>query len=418
MRTLYLDLSMGAAGDMLCAALLELIDDKDAFLNEVNGLFEGVHVSAEAAEKCGITGTHMKVLVDGTEEDDTLHQHDHEHGHDHDHEHDHELEHDHEHDHGHEHHHHHAGLTDILARIDALPCDAASKKHAHAVYERLGAAEAYVHNKPITDIHFHEVGTMDALADITMACLLIEKIRPDQVICSPVCTGSGHVHCAHGILPVPAPATARLLTGIPCYQGPYASELCTPTGAALVGHFASGFSAMPVMTMERIGYGMGKKDFPQANCVRAILGETAEGTEDILEIQCNIDDMTAEELAFAQERILAAGAVDVSMIPAVMKKSRPGTILCVLTRTEVRDAVVEAVFRHTTTLGVREARLSREVLKRSFTEEGRDGMTVTVKHACGHGVEREKPEFEDVARIARERDISLWEAKKLILGDA
>ena len=232
MKTLYLECAMGAAGDMLTAALLELVEDRDAFLRKMNSIgLPGVRVEAEKAVKCGITGTHMKVTVDGEEEesldaDGHDHHHGHDHGEDYDHHHDHDHghedhhEHEHEHDHDHHHgHHHHASVADIESMIDSLDVSGQVKADAKAVYALIAEAESAVHGRPVTEIHFHEVGTLDAVADVVGVCLLMEMIAPDQVLASPVHTGSGHVRCAHGILPVPAPATALILPGIPSYGG-------------------------------------------------------------------------------------------------------------------------------------------------------------------------------------------------------
>ncbi|MBQ7463845.1 MAG: LarC family nickel insertion protein, partial [Lachnospiraceae bacterium] len=276
MKTLFLDCSMGAAGDMLTAALFELLPDeeKGSFINRMNSLgIGGVTVVPEKVKRCGITGTHMKVLIEGREE----HEHDHDHEHDHHHEHVHEHDHDHHHGHGHDHghedgHHSHSSLSDISEQIMALDLDEKVKEDALQVYHIIAGAESAVHDTDITQVHFHEVGTKDALADVLSVCLLMSRIRPDRVVVSPVCTGSGSVKCAHGILPVPAPATALILKDIPVYQGDIKSELCTPTGAALVKYFADEFSGMPVMKVDAIGYGMGTKDFERANTVRAFLG--------------------------------------------------------------------------------------------------------------------------------------------------
>ena len=259
MKTLYLECNMGAAGDMLTAALLELAGDRKAFTDRMNALgLPGVHVTAEEAVKCGITGTHMKVTVDGAEEEslDAEEHHDHHHDHDHKHYHDHDHHHDHEH-HGH---HHHASVKDIEEVIDGLDVSERVKKDAKAVYALIADAESRVHGRPVSEIHFHEVGTMDAVTDVVGVCLLMEMLSPDQVIASPVHTGSGQVRCAHGILPVPAPATALILEGIPSYGGSVKGELCTPTGAALLKHFVSRFGDRPVMAVEAVGYGMGKRD--------------------------------------------------------------------------------------------------------------------------------------------------------------
>lgn len=453
MKTLYLECGMGAAGDMLTAALLELMPDPEAAVAELNGLeIPGVQFSKEAVSKCGIGGTHMTVKVHGEEESeemfhhhhehhdhsheqehdhesachehhDHLHEHeDHEHAHEHTHEHeDHEHAHEHSHEHTHEHgdaghtHHHHSSLHDIEHIVCGhLNIPEQVKQDVMAVYGLIAEAESHAHGVPVTEIHFHEVGTMDAIADITAVCLLMNKIAPDQVIVSPVHVGSGHVHCAHGILPVPAPATAYILNGVPMYGGAVKGELCTPTGAALLKHFATRFGDMPVMRTAAIGYGMGKKDFEQANCIRAMLGETENAGDSVLQLECNVDDMTAEELGFAMETILAAGALEVYTVAAGMKKSRPGTILCVLCHEDAKKKMVRTIFRNTTTIGVREHRCSRYTLKRSFETVQTPYGDVQKKLSSGYGVTREKYEYEDLARIAREQGLSLAEVRKSI----
>ena len=411
MSILYLDCSMGAAGDMLSAALLELLPDPEEFVREVNALgLPGVQVEREAAVKCGITGTHMKVTVHGGEEESLDHRHEHHH--------DHEHEHDHHHDHGHDHdhvHHHHSGLHDIEHIVrDHLPLSQRVKDDIMPVYGLIAQAESHAHGVPMEEIHFHEVGTLDAVADITMVCMLMERLSPSQVIVSPIRVGSGQVRCAHGILPVPAPATAHILQGLPIYAGDIRAELCTPTGAALLKHFAARFGEMPIMRAQAVGYGMGKKDFEAANCVRAFLGEETGEQGSVLELSCNVDDMTAEELGFAMDRLFDGGALDVFTIPIGMKKSRPGTLLQVLCRPEDRGAMTELLFRHTTTLGVREASLRRYTLERRVeTADGPCGP-VHRKVSAGYGVTRSKYEFEDLAAIARAKDISLREAAGLL----
>ena len=415
MKTLYLDLSMGAAGDMLAAALLELLPDPDSFLAELNGLgIPGVRYQRERAVKCGVTGTHLAVTVDGEEE----HSHDH-HPHDHGHEHHHDQgTHDHEHRLGHEHgSHHHSGIHDIEHIVrDHLALPSKVKDDVMAVYALIAQAESHVHGAPVTEIHFHEVGTMDAVADITAVCLLMDRLAPDLVTASPVHVGSGQVRCAHGILPVPAPATAHILRDVPIYGGQIQGELCTPTGAALLKHFAAQFGPMPLMRTQAVGYGCGKKDFEAVNCVRAMLGEAGDGGDQVAVLSCNLDDMTAEALGFAVERLFEAGALDAYTVPAGMKKSRPGVLLQAICRIQDRQAVTEALFRHTTTLGIRESVSLRYVLERSVQALDTPWGPVRRKESSGYGVSRVKYEYEDLARIAREQKISLDQARRLVEG--
>lgn len=417
MKTLYLECNMGAAGDMLTAALLELTEDRQAFIDRMNSLgLPDVTVEAEVAVKCGITGTHLKVTVNGMEEesvDAADHRHDdHEHHHDHSHSHHHEEEHEHRHhDHGH---HHHASMTDVRRIINSLDVSDRVKTDALAVYALIADAESKVHGRPVEEIHFHEVGTMDAIADVIGVCLLMEILSPDQIIASPVHTGSGYVRCAHGILPVPAPATALILQGIPSYSGRVKGELCTPTGAALLKHFVSYYGDRPVMSVQAVGYGMGKKDFEQANCVRAFWGKSEGTKECIVKLECNLDDMTGEDIGFAMEQLFQAGAKDVFTQPIEMKKNRPGVLLSVLCMAEDADSLAEAIMKHTTTLGIRRQEMTRYTLQRSVKTVNTPYGEVRIKQASGMGVKRSKPEFDDVAAIARKNDVSLKEVRKAI----
>ena len=324
MKTLYFECAMGAAGDMLMGALYELLPDKEAFLAGMNRLDPALRVEAEAAARQGMAGTHMRVHVHGREE-----------GHEHYHDHSHDPRHggEQEHDHGHVHHHYqheHRTLADIDRMVDGFGLPAAVREKAKEVYRLLAAAESRAHGVSVEQVHFHEVGALDAVADITGVCWLMELLGPDRVIASPVNLGGGTVKTAHGLLPVPAPATAALLEGVPAYGGDIPAELCTPTGAALLKTFASSFGPLPMGTIRGVGSGCGTKDFPRANCLRAFLIEeagSAEGPNDhVTELKANIDDMTGEDLGFAVEHLLAAGALDVFCTPIQMKKNRPGEI--------------------------------------------------------------------------------------------
>ena len=389
MKTLYLDCSMGAAGDMLCAALLELLPDPDAAIRDLNAI--GIpHVVFEktVSVKCGIAGTHLSVCVDGEEEHAHIHDHPH---------------------------HSHSDLASIETILAGLHVSDGVRSDALHVYRLIAEAESQVHGRPVADIHFHEVGTLDAIADVTAFCLLTERIKPDRIIASPVHVGSGTVRCAHGVLPVPAPATAYLLKEVPIYGGEIKGELCTPTGAALLRYFVTQFGSMPAMRVSAIGYGMGTKDFDTANCVRAMLGEAeTRDTETIFELSANVDDMTAEQIGFASERLFEAGAVEVYTVPIGMKKSRPGTLIRAIARRDEKDSVLSAFFRHTTTLGVREVETKRYILSRTVDAKETALGAVRVKRSEGYGAVRAKVEYEDLARIAKERNITLSEAAALV----
>ena len=422
MKTLYIDCGMGAAGDMLTAALLELIPDREKMVEKLNSLgIPDVKYELEKAEKCGITGSHMKVTVHGLEETGDMHDHHHEHEHEHDHDHHHDHEHHHDHDHDHEHHHDHEhghshvhhSLADIEHVVkDHMDIPGKVRDDVLSVFSLIAQAESSVHGKPVSDIHFHEVGTMDAVADIAAVCLLINEIAPDEIVASSVHVGSGTVKCAHGILPVPAPATALILKDVPIYGGEIKGELCTPTGAALLKHFVKRFGNMPVMKTEAVGYGMGKKAFERANCVRVLLGETEDKTDKIVELSCNVDDMTAESLSYAVNTLFEAGANDVYTVPIGMKKGRMGILVRVLCKEEKEQEIVSLMFKHTSTIGIRRAILDRYILDRNTETVDTPYGQVRKKVSSGYGTRKEKYEYDDISRIASEKGKSISEVIK------
>lgn len=392
MKILYIECSMGVAGDMLMGALYELLNDEDRkkFTDKMNLLgIEGLHVEAVPSVKCGINGTHMNVTIDGHEELESHHS---------------------------EHHHHHgASMHDIRHVIDAAGISENVKKNAVEVYECIAQAESRVHGKSADEIHFHEVGSKDAMADVIGCCMLIDIIGADRIVVSPVTTGFGNVRCAHGILPVPAPATALILNDVPLRAGSIEGELCTPTGAALVKHYADEFGNMPQMTVSRIGYGMGTKDFAAANCVRVFVGIQATRTaKTIVQLCCNIDDMTAEELGYAAELFMDEGALDVYTTAIGMKKSRPGTLLTVMCREEDRERIAGLIFRNTTTLGMRVYHCERMILERSEKTLHTEFGDVRCKEASGYGVVRSKLEYDDVRRLAKSSGRSIREIRDII----
>lgn len=407
MRTLYIECKMGAAGDMLMASLYELLEDKQGFLDTMNGLgLPGVRLEAQKSSSCGIAGTYMKVTVHGEEEHEPAEGHDHEHNEDADHGHDSTGEHSHEHGHDHDHEHHHATPGHIADLINGLKLPEKVKGQARAVYRAIAEAEARAHGCPVGDVHFHEVGALDAVADVTGVCYALYLLKPERIVVSPIHVGSGTVRCAHGVMPVPAPATAALLTGVPIYGGAIQGELCTPTGAALLAHFADSFGEMPLMAVKDTGIGIGTKTFEQANCVRAFLGEEKEETEDmILELVCNIDDMTPEALAFACTRLMELGALDVYTVAGTMKKGRPGHVLTVLCRPEKEEELARHILTQTTTNGLRVRRCGKYFLAPGMGKVRTRWGDVRVKTAKGYGITHMKPEYEDVAEVARRENL-------------
>ena len=483
-NVLYLDLGMGAAGDMLAASLFDLLseNEREEFLAEMNhaGLPDTL-IKAEQVQKSGISGIHYRVQIHGEEElssdmHDHAHEHEHDHEHDHDHEHghmhgyghthehhhgyghdhvsehehapeyehghDHAHEHSHEYGHGHEHQHGHGhehtqelshehghghthehhSMEEILSRVSALALPERVKQDITAIYRDIAQAESRVHGRPVNEVHLHEVGMLDAIADIASVSLLLYKLAPDRICASPITTGFGAVRCAHGILPVPAPATAILLEGMPTRAGQVEGELCTPTGAALIRHFAGSFGHAPEMVPLRTGYGMGSKEFSRLNCIRATLGlidessrvgcEAAGATDEIIELACTVDDMTGEEIGFAVEELLRGGALDVWTSAVQMKKNRPGTIITVLCSEELRNAMIRLLFRHTSSIGVRETLHRRYILSRESGKKETAYGSIRTKTVSGYGTARSKAEYEDLASIARSSGLSLRDVRE------
>lgn len=395
MRTLYFECAMGAAGDMLMGALYELCPEKARFLADMNALLPGVRLEAEAVRRQGIAGTHMRVAVHGQEE-----------GHDRHHEH---------------HHHEHHSLVDIEAMIDGFSLPQAVRESAKSTYGLIAQAESEAHGVDVGEVHFHEVGALDAVVDVTGVCYLLHLLSPEAVCASTVTVGSGTIHTAHGLLPVPAPATARLLAGVPVTAGDIEAEMCTPTGAALLRTFARSFGPMPDGTVLGCGYGCGTKDFHRANCLRAFLLDTAEASEGpndrIVELKANIDDMTGEDMGFAMERLLEAGAVDVSYAPVYMKKDRPGVVLTCLCRPGDADRLAREMLRHTSTFGVRRTDCPRYAMSVSSAEVETVYGSVPRKTGTGYGLVKSKPEYEAMAEAARLHGVPLAEVRRACGGE-
>lgn len=465
MKALYLECKMGVAGDMLMSALSELVN-QDEFIEKMNSIgLEGITFEAVPSMKCGIKGTHITVKVNGEEEksvdvnedatffylvenvdeqsvthildhiqeiegisnvkyeNNTLsynYNHDysdvaenkiyeifahhipraklHSHGHTH-------LE-------SHEEH-HGMHLDDIHEVLDKLDVSERVKKDAENIYQIIAQAESEAHGVEIDHIHFHEVGTMDAIADIVGNCVLMEMIQAERVIVSPIALGNGMVKCAHGILPVPAPAVASILEGVPTYSGRMQGELTTPTGAALVKYFADTFDVQPTMKTGKIGYGMGNKDFEAANCVRAFLGEILDDGE-VCELKCNMDDITGENIGHAFDVLFENGALDVNVTPVNTKKNRPGYVFNCMCLLKDRDKMIELMFKHLTTLGIREYTCVRHALDRSIETVNTSFGEVRIKKSSGYNVTREKIEFDDLAKIAKKENLSIEEVRETI----
>lgn len=401
MKTLYLECAMGASGDMLISALSALLQDREKFVLDINRALSvtGAEIEIKPRISKGIAGLHSDVRINGQSE------HIHESGHD-----------------KHEHAHSHDGsrnLRSITALIDGLDIPARVKRSAKSVYGLLAEAESKVHGTSVEMIHFHELGALDAVCDIVCVCMLMDILSPDRVAVSPVNVGSGSVMTAHGPLPVPAPATAELLEGAPIYGSDIPGELCTPTGAALLKYFADKFGPMPRMAVQKTGYGIGTKEFSRCNCLRAFIGESADdkpGVNDqIIELSCNIDDMTPEALGHAAELLRQSGALDVLLIAAQTKKNRPCFLLTCLCRPEDEHRMAELIFRHTSTVGLRRAPKDRYTLSRCMETTDTDAGRVRVKHSEGFGIKKRKPEFEDLVKIADETGLSIQEIYEIVI---
>lgn len=426
MDLLYLECAMGASGDMLTAALTGLLPDKEAFLKTMNTLpLPGVSFDIVPCERRGISGLHASVTVNGvTEETDSAQDHprtqdhlsaqEHKHGHTHTHE---------PHEHTHAHIHDQQDMERICALIDSLPLSAKVRQDAKNVYQLIAEAEAKAHGKPVGQIHFHELGALDAVCDIVGVCVLMELLSPDSVRVSPIHVGAGTVDTAHGRLPVPAPATAELLKGFPVYAEDVRGELCTPTGAALIKYFSDDSGPMPRMSVTKIGYGMGTKNFERCNCLRAFLGNLEAGlssafsesdvpSDQVAELSCNIDDMTSEALGYAMELLRSKGALEVFTLPVTTKKNRSGFLLVCLCRPEDEQKLARLILRHTSTFGLRKVLLDRYILNRTFQTADTPYGPVRVKYGSGYGIKKRKPEYADLAEIADKTGIPLttiWE---------
>ena len=370
---------MGAAGDMIASALVDLFEDKEQIVRELNSLgLPHTNIIHSEKQQSGISGTHLDIIINGEEETPDHH--------------------------GHHHHHHGRGLGEIFHIIDNLSIDEKVKADIKSIYTIVAEAEAMAHNAEVGEVHFHELGMLDAIADITISAYLINRLSPDRIIASPINVGNGTVKCAHGVLPVPAPATANILTGVAYYKSEINTELCTPTGAAVLKYFVSEFVSSPILNnVQKTGIGTGTKELEQANIIRAFLFDDG----GITELSCNIDDITGEEAAFAAEKMLSEGALDCFITPIIMKKGRPAYMFTVLCRNDEADKFSSLIFKHTTTIGIRKYTPGRYTLDREFTGDG----GVTVKKSEGYGTAKEKIEFEDIKALALEKDISIFEAR-------
>jgi uncharacterized protein (TIGR00299 family) protein len=390
---------MGAAGDMLTAALYELLGDNDKkwFFKQINSLgLDDISITAQHIEKNLVNGTKVHVKIFGHEENFSHTDHS-------------QL---------HKCNHNNRNLKTIENLISKLKISKKVKDNAINIYNIIAQAEAKAHGKHIAQIHFHEVGEIDAIIDIVSVCLLIDKLSPQKIISSPINIGKGHVHCAHGILPVPAPATAHILRNIPIYTNEINGELCTPTGAAIIKYFSNSFGQMPEMRIRKIGYGMGMKEFEIPNCVLAFLGDFDKDTDTenniTAQLQCNLDDMTGESLSFASDLLLKKGAFDVFYTSVQMKKNRPGILLTCICDIKKADFFAKLILEYTSTFGVRKIICKRYILNRKISVQKTPYGNIRIKTGEGFGIKKAKPEFEDISKTARLKNKTFEEVKNII----
>jgi pyridinium-3,5-bisthiocarboxylic acid mononucleotide nickel chelatase len=442
MRIAYLDCFSGMSGDMFLGALVDAGVPARLFEETIAALNVGGRLDISRVDRSGVTATKVDVYVNGEKElprevywEQRAHKHEHPHGHEHHHSHDREPVALREHNFSrtqaaedaaperrsgmpapHEHNHQHTrGLKEIREIIGKSAINETAKNTAIAIFEALGAAEAKIHNSDIEEVHFHEVGAVDAMVDIVCAAVGVEALSVDKLVCSPLNVGGGTVKCAHGTFPVPAPATLELLQGAPVYSSGIDVELVTPTGAAIVRTLATRFGSFPAMKVQKIGYGAGTRDFAgHANVVRLSIGESQTemaanvSHETIAVLEANLDDLNPQVFGYVMDRLLREGALDVFGIPVQMKKNRPGMLLSVLARMQDAPKLMEIIFSETTTLGVRRRDESRQTLMRKWITVSTQWGDVRLKVASINGtVTNYAPEYEDCRRIAAEHHVPL-----------
>jgi uncharacterized protein (TIGR00299 family) protein len=418
-RLLYFDCFSGISGDMVLGALIDaglpLADLKRALGSLA---MSGYDVSTARVSRAGVSATKFTV-----HEEDAHAHHDHRHAHgEHHHEHgghshDHGDDHHHPHRHAPAEHHDHRSLPEIYELIDRSALSAGGRDRAKALFHRLAEAEAAIHQMPIERVHLHEVGALDSIIDIVGAVYALEWTGADRIVCSPLNVGGGTVRSAHGLFPVPAPATVRLLGSTPIYSGTVQKELVTPTGALIATAYASSFGPIPAMAVDRVGYGAGERDDADTpNVLRVLIGRAAEQAEAerVLVIECEIDDMNPQLFGVAMERLYAAGALEVFYVPVQMKKNRPGTLLTVVAAPAKRAALAEIIFRETTTIGIRYAEVERECLRREIVRVSTPLGDVRFKLAWRDGkVVNAVPEFEDLSAIATANGLSVKDVQAI-----
>ena len=415
MKTLYFDCSSGISGNMTLAALTEIIGDENYLVEELKKLhIDGYTIDISKKVKNGITGTHVDVIL--------AHQHEHSHVHEeHEHHHEHE-EHNHEHDNenhhiheGEHHHHEHRNLHDVCEIIDNSDIDEESKDLAKRIFMRVAKAESKVHNKPLDEVHFHEVGAIDSIVDIVGTAILINKIHPDKIISSVVNDGHGFIECAHGTMAVPVPATSEIFanSNVEFRQIDIDTELVTPTGAAIIAELSSEFTTLPAMKIQKIGWGAGTKDLKIPNILKVYYGEMQEENQKIVVMETNIDDCSGEILGYTEEMLFENGALDVFYTPIFMKKNRPAYRLTVVCKEPDIQKLQNIVFKETTTIGIRYRYEYRTELEREQILIDTKYGTLKAKKVVNNGETYIYPEYESVKELAKKNDIPLKEVYNL-----
>jgi len=426
-RILYFDCFSGISGDMTIGALLDLGIDQDLFLAELNKIhLNEFEIEIKRGLKKGISGTDFTVHLTHQEHSHEEHTHEHEDDHNHhEHTHEHHHEHSHEHEHTHEHHHtekphdhaHTRNLSDIYTIINRSDLSEYVKIASKKIFLIVAEAEAKIHAKTIDEVHFHEVGAVDSIVDIIGAAICVEMLQIDEIQCSDINLGSGFVYCEHGVFPVPAPATLEILKGVPVYSKNAKKELTTPTGAAILKALCSEFGSLPEFIIEKIGYGLGKRDMETPNVLRVIIGKK-KSPSTLTMLETNIDNMNPEIYSYLFPKLLDNKALDVFVTPIIMKKNRPANILSVLCNEEMAGQLEEILFTETSTLGIRKYKVEREELQREFKNvTTRYGM-ITVKYAFRNGkLLKFTPEYEDCRLIAEKTNIPLIQIINEIRAD-
>jgi len=412
MKLLHIDAFAGISGDMSVAALRDLGVPEEVFKNALRALaMELPSCRFERGDRNGISG--WRFLVSGHEGNEgeeaakTSHHH-HDHGHSHSHD-------DHDHYERHDHHAHGRNHAEIISILEKSSLDEKVKTRALAVFRRIAIAEGGVHGVPPENVGFHEVGAEDSIADIVCACAGFDYLNIDRITCGPLIEGSGHIHCAHGTFPLPAPATLAILKGIPLRQVEEPWEHITPTGAAILAEFSGSFGPMPDMAVTSIGYGLGSRNTPnRPNALRLILGESIQSdlshTDEVVELRCNLDDLSPEHASSALDALLTAGALDATLTPTVMKKGRSGWILEVLCHEEKASELSERMLRETTAFGIRRHRMERLKLQRHFEEVDTRYGKIQVKIGSLRGeVIQKSPEFSSCAEAAALQGVTVRE---------